>query len=77
MSPVLVGVRAALDLGDLDPTTEVLVAPVHLAGPGTREAVFSVLDNAAGWTKTVAFGTDTCCASPCRRVRIANPVESS
>ncbi|MER6998221.1 DUF317 domain-containing protein [Streptomyces sp. NPDC000410] len=65
-----------LDLGDLDPTTEVLVAPVHLAGPGTREAVFSVLDNAAGWTKTVAFGTDTYYASPCQRVRIANPVES-
>lgn len=65
-----------LDLGDLDPTTELLVAPVHLAGPGTREAVFSVLDNAAGWTKTVAFGTDAYYASPCQRVRVANPLES-
>ncbi|WP_179166532.1 DUF317 domain-containing protein [Streptomyces sp. CB03238] len=65
-----------LDLGDLAPNTEVLVAPVHLAGPGTREAVFSILDNAAGWTKTVAFGTDAYYASPCQRVRIANPVES-
>ncbi|MET9374906.1 DUF317 domain-containing protein [Streptomyces sp. NPDC002992] len=66
-----------LDLGGLAPNTEVLVAPVHLAGPGTREAVFSVLDNAAGWTKTVAFDTDTYYASPCQRVRIANPVESA
>lgn len=65
-----------LDLGGLAPNSEVLVAPVHLAGPGTREAVFSVLDNAAGWTKTVAFGTDTYYTSPCQRVRIANPVES-
>ncbi|WP_411573550.1 DUF317 domain-containing protein [Streptomyces fradiae] len=63
-------------LGDLDPNTEVLVTPVHLAGPGTREAVFRILDNAAGWTKSVAFGTDAYYASPCQRVRIANPVES-
>ncbi|WP_236244029.1 DUF317 domain-containing protein [Streptomyces sp. CC210A] len=66
-----------LDLGDLAPNTEVFVAPVHLAGPGTREAVFSVLDNADGWTKTVAFGTDAYYTSPCQRVRIANPVESA
>ncbi|WP_158558526.1 MULTISPECIES: DUF317 domain-containing protein [unclassified Streptomyces] len=66
-----------LDLGDLAPGTEALVAPVHLAGPGTREPVFSVLDNAVGWTKTVAFGTDVYYASPCQRVRIANPVESA
>ncbi|MCN9240697.1 DUF317 domain-containing protein [Streptomyces sp. RY43-2] len=65
-----------LDLGELTPTTEVLVAPVHLAGPGTREAVFSILDNAAGWSKAVAFGVDAYYASPCQRVRIANPVES-
>ncbi|MGW3493108.1 DUF317 domain-containing protein [Streptomyces sp. NPDC001020] len=65
-----------LDLGELAPTTEVRVAPVHLAGPGTKEAVFSILDKAAGWSKTVAFGADTYYASPCQRVRIANPVES-
>ncbi|MFC8278366.1 DUF317 domain-containing protein [Streptomyces sp. NPDC057271] len=65
-----------LDPDDLAPSTEVLVAPVHLAGPGTSETVFSVLDHAAGWTKTVAFGTDAYYASPCQRVRIANPVES-
>ncbi|MFF3631635.1 DUF317 domain-containing protein [Streptomyces sp. NPDC002164] len=65
-----------LDLDGLAPDTEVLVAPVHLAGPGERAAVFGVLDNASGWTKTVAFGTDTYYTSPCQRVRIANPVES-
>ncbi|MFJ2626857.1 hypothetical protein ACIO6T_26395 [Streptomyces sp. NPDC087532] len=66
---------STLDLDGLAPNTEVLVAPVHLAGPGTRAAVFGVLDNAEGWTKTVAFGTDTYYTSPCQRVRIANPVE--
>ncbi|MEU8687709.1 DUF317 domain-containing protein [Streptomyces sp. NPDC048665] len=65
-----------LDLGDLAPSTEVFVEPVHLAGPGPRETAFSILDDAAGWTKTVAFGTDAYYASPCQRVRIANPVES-
>ncbi|MFF9567630.1 hypothetical protein [Streptomyces sp. NPDC014685] len=37
---------STLDLDGLAPNTEVLVAPVHLAGPGTRAAVFGVLDNA-------------------------------
>ncbi|MCD2468680.1 DUF317 domain-containing protein [Streptomyces sp. MBT42] len=65
-----------LDPGDLAPSTAVLVTPVHLAGRGSSEAVFSTLDNAAGWTRTVAFGTDAYYASPCQQVRIANPVES-
>ncbi|MGW1374705.1 DUF317 domain-containing protein [Streptomyces sp. NPDC002446] len=60
----------------LEPDTEVLVSPVYLAGPGNSDAVFSILDSAEGWTKTVAFGTDTYYASPCQRVRIANPTES-
>ncbi|WP_405539646.1 DUF317 domain-containing protein [Streptomyces sp. NBC_00075] len=55
---------------------EVLVSPGYLAGPGPSTAVFNILDNAAGWTKTVAFGTDTYYTSPCQRVRVANPVES-
>ncbi|MFF8866021.1 DUF317 domain-containing protein [Streptomyces sp. NPDC015139] len=67
---------SSLDLGDLAPSTEVLVAPVHLAGAGTTEAAFTILDNAAGWTKTIAFDTDAYYTSPCQRVRIANPVES-
>ncbi|MFG3363531.1 DUF317 domain-containing protein [Streptomyces sp. NPDC048156] len=60
----------------LDPDTEVLVSPGYLAGPGSGLAVFNTLDNASGWTKTLAFGTDTYFTSPCQRVRVANPVES-
>lgn len=60
----------------LEPNTEVLVSPGYLAGPGPALAVFNSLDNATGWTKTVAFGTDTYFTSPCQRVRVANPVES-
>jgi hypothetical protein len=60
----------------LEPQTEVLVTPGYLAGPGPSLAVFNALDNAAGWTKTVAFGTDTYFTSPCQRVRVANPAES-
>ncbi|KMS74393.1 hypothetical protein ACM01_13945 [Streptomyces viridochromogenes] len=60
----------------LAPETEVLVGPGYLAGPGHSTAVFNTLDNATGWTKAVAFGTDTYFTSPCQRVRVANPVES-
>ncbi|MFJ1602559.1 DUF317 domain-containing protein [Streptomyces sp. NPDC088253] len=60
----------------LEPDTEVLVSPGYLAGPGPALAVFNTLDSATGWTKTVAFGTDTYFTSPCQRVRVANPVES-
>lgn len=60
----------------LEPDTEVLVSPGYLAGPGPRLTIFDTLDNATGWTKTVAFGTDTYFTSPCQRVRVANPVES-
>ncbi|MGY4987508.1 DUF317 domain-containing protein [Streptomyces nigrescens] len=59
-----------------DPDVDVLIAPVYLAGPGTGHAVFNALDSAAGWTKVVAFGSDTYYTSPCQRVRIANAVES-
>lgn len=60
----------------LGPGTEVLVSPGYLAGPGPNLAIFNTLGNAAGWTKTVAFGTDTYFTSPCQRVRVANPMES-
>ncbi|MEV3853149.1 DUF317 domain-containing protein [Streptomyces sp. NPDC050095] len=63
-------------LADVDPNAEVFVSPVHLAGPGSRNAVFNVLDSASGWSKIIAFGTDTYYTSPCQRVRIANPLES-
>ncbi|MGH4028730.1 DUF317 domain-containing protein [Actinomycetota bacterium Odt1-20B] len=63
-------------LGDLSPDAEVLVTPIHLAGPGTRDVVFNILDSADGWTKIIAFGTDTYYTSPCQRVRIANALES-
>ncbi|MEV1026649.1 DUF317 domain-containing protein [Streptomyces sp. NPDC050264] len=63
-------------LDDLDPNTEVFVSPVHLAGAGSRDVVFNILDSAPGWSKTVAFETDTYYTSPCQRVRIANPLES-
>jgi hypothetical protein len=56
--------------------TEILVGPGYLAGPGPASAVFNTLDRAAGWTRTVAFGTDTYFTSPCQRVRVANAVES-
>lgn len=56
--------------------TEVLVSPGYLAGPGPGQTIFNTLDHATGWTKTVAFGTDTYFTSPCQRVRVANPVES-
>ncbi|MGA5631421.1 DUF317 domain-containing protein [Streptomyces lydicamycinicus] len=59
-----------------DPDVDVLIAPVYLAGPGPGHAVFNTLDSAAGWTKVVAFGSDTYYTSPCQRVRIANAVES-
>jgi hypothetical protein len=58
------------------PDADTLVSPIHLAGPGPGQAVFNLLDHAPGWTKVVAFGTDTYYTSPCQRVRIANPVES-
>ncbi|MEU1299963.1 DUF317 domain-containing protein [Streptomyces shenzhenensis] len=58
------------------PGPDALVSPVHLAGPGPGKTVFNILDHAPGWTKVVAFGTDTYYTSPCQRVRIANPVES-
>ncbi|WP_435220720.1 DUF317 domain-containing protein [Streptomyces sp. Tue6028] len=64
------------DPHSLEPDTEVLVSPGYLAGPGPSLAVFKALGNAAGWTKTIAFGTDTYFTSPCQRVRVANPVES-
>ncbi|ATZ23064.1 hypothetical protein SLAV_05795 [Streptomyces lavendulae subsp. lavendulae] len=54
---------------------EVLVAPVALAGSGSSRTVSEPLDDAAGWSKVIAFGTDTYYTSPCQRVRIANPVE--
>lgn len=56
--------------------TDVLVSPGYLAGPGSNLAVFNTLRSAPGWTRTVAFGTDTYFTSPCQRVRVANPVES-
>lgn len=60
----------------LEPDTEVLVSPGYLAGPGPGMAIFNTLDSATGWTKTIAFGTDTYYTSPCQRVRVANPAES-
>ncbi|MEU8782624.1 DUF317 domain-containing protein [Streptomyces sp. NPDC048637] len=60
----------------LAPGTDVLVTPGYLAGPGPSDAVFNTLDSAAGWTKVMAFGTDTYYTSLCQRVRIANAAES-
>ncbi|WP_353946490.1 DUF317 domain-containing protein [Streptomyces sp. HUAS MG91] len=62
----------AVDLAALSPGTEVLVAPLYLAGPGSTAPVLDVLNFAPGWTKSIAFGTDTYFTSPCQRVRIAN-----
>ncbi|WP_449485246.1 DUF317 domain-containing protein [Streptomyces avidinii] len=47
-----------------------------LAGSGSLRTVATPLDDAAGWSKVIAFGTDAYYTSPCQRVRIANPVES-
>lgn len=60
----------------LDPISDVLVSPGYLAGPGDSRSIFSALDIAPGWTKAIAFGTDTYYTSPCQRVRVANAVES-
>ncbi|MFC4607762.1 DUF317 domain-containing protein [Streptomyces maoxianensis] len=65
-----------IDPDALEPGTEVLVGPGYLAGPGNGRAVFDSLGNAEGWTKVVAFGTDTYYTSPCQRVRVANAVKS-
>ncbi|MCM1967981.1 DUF317 domain-containing protein [Streptomyces sp. G1] len=61
---------------DVRLAADVLVAPASLAGGGSSRTVSAALDSAAGWTKTIAFGTDAYYTSPCQRVRIANPVES-
>lgn len=66
----------AVSLDDLAPETEVLVSPIHLAGPGSQNAVYNVLQNAAGWSKPVVFEADAYYTSPCQRVRIANAAES-
>ncbi|MFB7979663.1 DUF317 domain-containing protein [Streptomyces vinaceus] len=47
-----------------------------LAGSGSSLSISAPLDDAAGWSKVIAFGTDAYYTSPCQRVRIANPVES-
>ncbi|MFD9007605.1 DUF317 domain-containing protein [Streptomyces sp. NPDC059552] len=47
-----------------------------LAGSGSNLSVSAPLDDAGGWSKVIAFGTDAYYTSPCQRVRIANPVES-
>ncbi|MEC4018284.1 DUF317 domain-containing protein [Streptomyces sp. H27-D2] len=60
----------------LEPGAEVLAGPVYLAGAGDSRVIAVPLDRAEGWTKTVAFGTDTYYTSPCQRVRIANALES-
>ncbi|PNG23487.1 DUF317 domain-containing protein [Streptomyces cahuitamycinicus] len=60
----------------LDPISDVLVSPGYLAGPGDSHSIFNALDLAPGWTKAVAFGTDTYYTSPCQRVRVANAAES-
>ncbi|WP_432198586.1 DUF317 domain-containing protein [Streptomyces sp. bgisy027] len=60
----------------LDPRSTVLVSPGYLAGLGGSRNIFNTLDLAPGWTKTIAFGTDTYYTSPCQRVRVANAVES-
>ncbi|MFJ8532855.1 DUF317 domain-containing protein [Streptomyces sp. NPDC093591] len=60
----------------LDPISDVLVSPGYLAGPGDSRSIFNALDLAHGWTKAIAFGTDTYYTSPCQRVRVANAVES-
>ncbi|GHG46991.1 hypothetical protein GCM10010513_03150 [Streptomyces glebosus] len=60
----------------LEPGTEVLVGPVYLAGADDGRTVTEPLDHAEGWTKIIAFGTDTYFTSPCQRVRIAHPLES-
>ncbi|MFJ3908970.1 DUF317 domain-containing protein [Streptomyces vinaceus] len=46
-----------------------------LAGSGSSRTVSAPLDDAADWSKVIAFGTDAYYTSPCQRVRIANPVE--
>ncbi|MET9608401.1 DUF317 domain-containing protein [Streptomyces sp. NPDC006512] len=46
-----------------------------LAGSGSSRTGSAPLDEAAGWSKVIAFGTDAYYTSPCQRVRIANPVE--
>lgn len=66
----------SLDPLALDPNADVLVNPGYLAGPGDSRRIFNSLDFAPGWTKAIAFGTDTYYASPCQRVRVANAVES-
>lgn len=66
----------SLDPLALDPNADVLVSPGYLAGPGDSSCIFNSLDLAPGWTKAIAFGTDTYYTSPCQRVRIANAVES-
>ncbi|MFF7474555.1 DUF317 domain-containing protein [Streptomyces sp. NPDC008092] len=60
----------------LAPHSNVLVSPGYLAGPGDSRSIFDTLDHAPGWTKTIAFGTDTYYTSPCQRVRVANALES-
>lgn len=59
-----------------DPDATVLASPVYLAGPGSSQYVFNILDGASGWTKAVAFNRDTYYISPCHRARVANAVES-
>lgn len=66
----------SLDPLALDPNADVLVSPGYLAGSGDNHSIFNSLDLAPGWTKTVAFGTDTYYTSPCQRVRVANALES-
>lgn len=66
----------SLDPLALDPNVDVLVSPGYLAGPGDNRSIFNSLDFAPGWTKAVAFGTDTYYTSPCQRVRVANALES-
>ncbi|MBU6529689.1 DUF317 domain-containing protein [Streptomyces mayonensis] len=75
--PSLEDLTSTLDLDALTPDTPVLVAPLYLAGPGSRAPVLDVLDDAPGWTQTVPFDNrDTYFTSPCQRVRIANTADS-
>ncbi|MGW9046958.1 DUF317 domain-containing protein [Streptomyces lydicus] len=67
---------ATTDPHALEPGAEVLVGPVYLAGAGDSRTITEPLDQAPGWTKVIAFGTDTYFTSPCQRVRIAHPLES-
>ncbi|MGW3848981.1 DUF317 domain-containing protein [Streptomyces fagopyri] len=75
-APTPPGLGTQLVTDTLGPDTEVLVSPGYLAGPGPNMDIFKALGNAAGWTRAVAYGTDTYFTSPCQRVRVANPVES-